>query len=86
MREANQTKKGVRKELSKSSLQICMYVACMQHVGASIILFGWILNTWRKKKSEKENLSVNSTKFAKILKYFAKIWKPEFFFFLIITK
>jgi len=25
-----------------------------------------------RKKSEKENLSVNSTKFVKILKYFAK--------------
>jgi hypothetical protein len=40
LREANQTKKGGTKELSKSSLQICMYVACMQHVSASIIFLG----------------------------------------------
>lgn len=73
MREANQKKKGGTKELSKSSLQICMYVACMQHVSASITFLGeFSHHLEEEKKTEKTNLSVNSTKFAKILKYFSK--------------
>ncbi len=56
-----------------------MYVACMQDDVSASILGEFSPPGGRKKTENIKILSVNSTKFAKFLKYFANFWKPEFF-------